>query len=205
MASSSPRSRADLSYKVVILGSGRVGKTSLLLKYVRGTFSSGQISTINAQFLEKTLVHEGQTAHLHIWDTAGQEIFKAIAPIYYRKAAAALLVFDITDESSFSEALDWVRELEHEKSLLFLVGNKCDLVKNRRVSEGLVRSKAQELGLSYYYTSAKTGAGVEDLFKGVCAGLAKREKLQGAQVDRFKSRKTLRIEEKKVRNEGNCC
>jgi len=202
---SSPRSSAESSYKVVILGSGRVGKTSLLLKYVRGTFSSGQISTINAQFLEKRLTHEGQTARLHIWDTAGQEVFKAIAPIYYRKAAAALLVFDVTDAHTFAEAVAWVRELEQEKALVVLVGNKCDMGKSRGISEAEVRTRAQELGLHCYYTSAKTGAGVEDLFTAVCAGLLKRDRLQGTQGGRPKSRKTLRIEEKRTKSEGNCC
>ena len=196
----------DTSFKVVILGSGRVGKTSLLLKYVRDKFDTGQISTINAQFLEKKETIDGETATLHIWDTAGQEKFKAIAPIYYRRAAAALLVFDLTDVSTFPEALQWVPELRSEGALIALVGNKVDLNKSRRISEAEVRRQAQELGVSYYYTSAKTGAGVGDVFRGVLADLLRNSRREGRGVQRKPSKKVLKLTSgHEPKSSDGCC
>lgn len=198
-----PSPTSENAFKVVILGSGRVGKTSLLLRYVRGTFDNRQISTINAQFLEKTMNWQGQRVHLHIWDTAGQEVFKAIAPIYYRKAAAVLLVFDLTDANTLPEAVKWVKEVEREKALVVLVGNKRDLGGKRSVEEGEVRRCAQELGVKCYYTSAKTGEGVEELFMAVAQALLCRR--SSSPVSSPRSRKTLKIEQKPTRSSTSCC
>jgi Ras-related protein Rab-21 len=102
---------ASNSYKVVLLGEGRVGKTSLVLRFCRDTFVDGQPPTIQASCLERALRLGDKTVNLVIWDTAGQERFHALGPIYYRDADAALLVFDITDTDSFKRCQGWVREL----------------------------------------------------------------------------------------------
>ena len=91
------------SHKVVLLGEGRVGKTSLVLRFCRDTFTEGQPPTIQASCLERALRLGDKTVNLVIWDTAGQERFHALGPIYYRDADAALLVFDITDVESFNK------------------------------------------------------------------------------------------------------
>jgi Ras-related protein Rab-21 len=102
---------ASNSYKVVLLGEGRVGKTSLVLRFCRDTFVDGQPPTIQASCLERALRLGDKTVNLVVWDTAGQERFHALGPIYYRDADAALLVFDITDTDSFKRVQGWVREL----------------------------------------------------------------------------------------------
>ena len=84
-------------YKVVLLGEGRVGKTSLVLRFCRDIFSGEQPPTIQASCMDKVLRVGDQQLHMVIWDTAGQERFHALGPIYYRDADAALLVFDITE------------------------------------------------------------------------------------------------------------
>lgn len=99
------------SYKVVLLGEGRVGKTSLVLRFCRDTFVDGQPPTIQASCLERALRLGDKTVNLVVWDTAGQERFHALGPIYYRDADAALLVYDITDTDSFKRVQGWVREL----------------------------------------------------------------------------------------------
>ena len=88
-------------YKVVLLGEGRVGKTSLVVRYCQNTFRDDQQATIQASFLTKKLNVDGVKLELAIWDTAGQERFHALGPIYYRDADAALLVYDLTDLDSF--------------------------------------------------------------------------------------------------------
>ncbi|KAK8784590.1 hypothetical protein V5799_009044 [Amblyomma americanum] len=97
-ANASGRSYA---FKVVLLGEGCVGKTSLVLRYVENKFNDKHLSTLQASYLDKRLNIAGERVHLAIWDTAGQEKFHALGPIYYRDSNGAVLVYDITDEGSF--------------------------------------------------------------------------------------------------------
>ena len=97
--------------KVVMLGEGRVGKTSLVLRFCKDTFSDSQPPTIQASFLDKPMTVGDKRVNLAIWDTAGQERFHALGPIYYRAADAALLVYDISDPDSFIKVQTWVKEL----------------------------------------------------------------------------------------------
>ena len=93
------------------LGEGRVGKTSLVLRFCKDTFTENQPPTIQASFLDKPMTVGSRRINLAIWDTAGQERFHALGPIYYRDADAALLVYDITDPDSFTKVKSWVKEL----------------------------------------------------------------------------------------------
>eukprot|EP00057_Strongylocentrotus_purpuratus_P012963 XP_011667437.1 PREDICTED: ras-related protein Rab-21 [Strongylocentrotus purpuratus] len=91
------------NFKVVLLGEGCVGKTSLVLRYVENKFNDKHITTLQASFLNKKLNIGGKRVNLDIWDTAGQERFHALGPIYYRDSNGAILVYDITDEDSFTK------------------------------------------------------------------------------------------------------
>ncbi len=99
------------NFKIVLLGEGRVGKTSLVLRYINNVFSDKQQSTVQASFLTKRLSIGDRVVNLAIWDTAGQERFHALGPIYYRDADGALLVYDTTDSDSFAKVKNWVKEL----------------------------------------------------------------------------------------------
>eukprot|EP00301_Raphidiophrys_heterophryoidea_P003883 c11734_g1_i2.p1 GENE.c11734_g1_i2~~c11734_g1_i2.p1 ORF type:complete len:199 (-),score=56.91 c11734_g1_i2:129-725(-) len=156
------------SYKVVILGEGRVGKTSLLLRFVHNTFSDKQQSTIQASYLDKKITVGQYTANLAIWDTAGQERFHALGPIYYRDADAALLVFDITDTDSFTKVQKWVKELQKivgPDILLCIAGNKCDMLNKRLVTVEQAQEYSQQVGATYFETSAKLNRGVQEVFE----------------------------------------
>ena len=112
IASRLTRALDALDAQVVLLGEGRVGKTSLLLRYVENTFSETQTPTVQATYLSKRVALENDgAATLNVWDTAGQERFHALGPIYYRDADAAVLVYDITDSDSFDRVKSWVKEL----------------------------------------------------------------------------------------------
>merc|ERR550534_278425 len=124
-------------FKVVLLGEGRVGKTSLLCRYIHGTFSERQLQTVQASFLEKSLTIGSTAVQLAIWDTAGQERFHALAPIYYCDADGAVLVYDITDMTSFERVKHWVSELHKfvgKNIVLVIAANKADLAKQQEVS-----------------------------------------------------------------------
>uniref|UniRef100_A0A914KWZ6 Ras-related protein Rab-21 n=1 Tax=Meloidogyne incognita TaxID=6306 RepID=A0A914KWZ6_MELIC len=125
------------SFKVVLLGEGAVGKTSLMLRYTENKFINEHISTIQAAFASKHLIVDNERVELAIWDTAGQERFHALGPIYYRDSHGALLVYDITDRRSFERVKKWVEELLQmlgDTVVLFVVGNKIDLESSRVVS-----------------------------------------------------------------------
>jgi len=155
------------NFKVVLLGEGAVGKTSLFLRYCNNTFNEQHLSTVQASFLSKRLNIDGKRVTLAIWDTAGQERFHALGPIYYRDSHGALLVYDITDADSFAKVKNWVKELRKMLGInveLAIVGNKCDLERNRTVSQAEAESYAASVGARHYLTSAKLNKGLDELF-----------------------------------------
>ena len=171
------RVRVEMSlvptYKVVLLGEGRVGKTSLLLRYVNDVFNDKQPATIQASYLTKRVNVDGTSTQLAVWDTAGQERFHALGPIYYRDADAALLVYDITDVDSFARVKNWVKELRQmacKDIIIALVGNKIDMERHRRVTDAEANEYAASVGAELFGTSAKADKGVDAAF----AGIAKR-------------------------------
>ena len=159
---------SDRRYKICLLGEGRVGKTSILLRYVREVFDDRQASTLTASCLDKTVpLGGGESARVTIWDTAGQERFHALGPLYYRDADGALLVYDITDEASFRRVQDWVRELRKmlgDDIAIAICGNKADMEKARNVSAKDVLDYCASIGGSHHLTSAKLGTGIQEAF-----------------------------------------
>jgi len=157
----------DIKFKVVLLGEGRVGKTSILLRYINNSFDQKQTSTFQASFQEKILNIGQNCVTLAIWDTAGQERFHALAPIYYRDSNAAILVFDITDRTSFQKVQNWIEELRKivgKDIVLIIAANKSDLEAKRQVDQHDVNQYANSVGAKVMSTSAKSGKGVEQLF-----------------------------------------
>jgi len=169
------------NFKVVLLGEGSVGKTSLLLRYVRNEFNEDHITTIQASFLSKKLTVEDTRVNLAIWDTAGQEKFHALGPIYYRDANGALLVYDITDRDSFDRVQNWVKELRKmlgDNIVLIIAGNKADLERRRVVSLEEAEQYAASVGAKHLSTSAKQNKGVAELFLHMTKELLKADKAQ---------------------------
>lgn len=155
------------NFKIVLLGEGCVGKTSLVLRYVEDKFNDRHITTLQASFLTKRVSLNGKRVNLAIWDTAGQERFHALGPIYYRESHGAILVYDITDQDSFQKVKNWVRELRRmlgDDICLIIAGNKTDLERERHVSLEEAEMYAREVGAFHFLTSAKLNQGVEEMF-----------------------------------------
>jgi Ras-related protein Rab-5C len=159
-----------LEAKIVLLGDVSVGKTSIASRYCKNSFNEHHINTIGGAYQQqKVVLNNGAMVKLHIWDTSGQERFRAMTNLYYRDAQVAILTYDITSESSFASIDFWIEELkfkvENENMILCLVGNKSDVSQDeRKVSTAKAKNFAQENNMIFYETSAKTGDGIKDLF-----------------------------------------
>ncbi|XP_073038003.1 ras-related protein RABF2a-like [Primulina eburnea] len=157
----------NVNAKLVLLGDVGAGKSSLVLRFVKGQFVEFQESTIGAAFFSQTVAVNDATVKFEIWDTAGQERYHSLAPMYYRGAAAAIIVYDITNQASFDRAKKWVHELQAQGNpnmVMALTGNKVDLLEARKVAAEEAQTYAQENGLFFMETSAKDATNVNDLF-----------------------------------------
>jgi small GTP-binding protein len=163
-----------LSFKVVVLGDSAVGKSSIVTRYVNKQFHEFQEPTIGAAFLTSKLDLEENQIKLDIWDTAGQERYRSLAPMYYRGAQAAIVVYDITNRSSFDGAINWIEELKKmtTHSLIFLIGNKSDLEDIREVDSDMVSNYARNNKCDFFETSAKSSLNVDMVFQKIAIKLS---------------------------------
>ena len=163
------------SCKVVFLGDTSVGKSCLAVRFVRNEFFQFQEPTIGAAFLAKNITLNDTRYKFEIWDTAGQERYRSLAPMYYRGAKGAVVVYDITSEDTFKGAKSWIKELKTKTKncVVLLVGNKVDLIENRKVDIDMVEDFVKNHHLLYLETSAKTGKNVEEIFKTISKNLPK--------------------------------
>lgn len=154
--------------KVVVLGDAGVGKTSIIQRFIAGSFEDYTKATVGASFASKTVpLESGDNVKLSIWDTAGQEQFQSMAPIYYRNANAAILIFDLLDMGSFEKTKFWIDQLQASGPpgvAIAIVGNKVDREIERKVPSETARAYASDMDASYFETSAKTGDGISELF-----------------------------------------
>ncbi|KAF3542407.1 hypothetical protein DY000_02006715 [Brassica cretica] len=170
MAAPPARARADYDYliKLLLIGDSGVGKSCLLLRFSDGSFTTSFITTIGIDFKIRTIELDGKRIKLQIWDTAGQERFRTITTAYYRGAMGILLVYDVTDESSFNNIRNWIRNIEQHASdnvNKILVGNKADMDESKRaVPAAKGQALADEYGIKFFETSAKTNLNVEEVF-----------------------------------------
>ena len=196
--------------KIVILGEGRVGKTSILSKYFSKKFDEGQKSTINPSFYELNKDYQGKKVNFKIWDTAGQEQFNAINTMYYQNAVGALLVYDVTISETFDKVKDWVHTLQEAvgKDITFVIaGNKFDLSDKNMIEKNneKVDNYCAQQKCKHFYTSAKTGFNLNDAFDSLINSVLK--KVMGGNTAGVKKKgKQLSIKEQtKPKKEGGCC
>lgn len=171
--------------KLCLLGSVAVGKSSIARRFVLDEFKEEEATTVGAAFMDKTIEYKDKIYKFQIWDTAGQEKYAPLAHMYYRDAHIALLVYDITDETSFDRVKAWVdilRDGSEKKILLVFVANKSDLASEKVVDEGVAKQYANSQDALYAYTSAKDDIGISEMFNAICGKLYELEKEEETKV-----------------------
>uniref|UniRef100_A0A7R9VA95 Uncharacterized protein n=1 Tax=Chlamydomonas euryale TaxID=1486919 RepID=A0A7R9VA95_9CHLO len=154
-------------FKYIIIGDTGVGKSCLLLQFTDKRFQPVHDLTIGVEFGARMISIDGKQIKLQIWDTAGQESFRSITRSYYRGAAGALLVYDITRRETFMHLASWLedaRQHANPNMTIMLIGNKSDLSHRRAVTTEEGEAFAREHGLIFLETSARTAHNVEDAF-----------------------------------------
>ncbi|XP_054685509.1 ras-related protein Rab-17 isoform X2 [Grus americana] len=197
--------RPTYLYKVVLLGSTSVGKSSLAYRYVKNDFKES-LPTVGCSFFTQTLNLEAGTVKFEIWDTAGQEKYHSVCHLYYRGAHAALLVYDITNKETLNRAKLWLRDLEKEflpdEIVIALVGNKTDLAADREVATEEGEEFARTKGLLFVETSAKSNHHVNDIFMAIAQELLQREQKKASAPSPC-GRSTVNLRESRARM--GCC
>jgi Ras-related protein Rab-5C len=191
--------------KLVLVGNTCVGKTCIARMATTGSFSEDTSPTLGASYVSK-LVHLGNNeVHIQIWDTAGQERYRGMTPMYFRGAHAAVASYSITDEDSFTQLDSWilsVRENSGTDTMLFIVGNKCDLEDQRTVTTERGQAKATEAEAVFFEVSAKTGDRIDELFVVIAKSFLEKAKAS----DPLKRRESVSLEMRRdVESESRCC
>ena len=171
-------------FKVLLLGDSTVGKTCFLMRFTENTFQEIHMSTIGLDYRFKKMTLENQeVATVQIWDTAGQDRFRAITKNYYKGAHGILLIYDVTNQKSFDNVKNWVgqiRENASEKAIIYIVGNKVDDTAHRVVSKEQGEETAKEFNLKFYEASAKEDINIAPTFQALVNDIYKVSGDEGA-------------------------
>ena len=153
-------------YKILLLGDSTVGKTCFLLRFTDDTFLDMHMATIGLDYRLKTMIlDDHKIVKIQLWDTAGQDKFRAITRNYYKGARGIILIYDVTNVKSYENIKKWINEIKEEiseKVSIVLVANKIDNIAERKISKEQGEKLANDYEVAFFETSAKTGEGVNE-------------------------------------------
>ena len=189
-------------YKVVLVGEAGVGKTCIITRFTKDNFDADYISSFTAQFFRKILeFSDGKRITFDIWDTAGQEKYRALAKVYYKSARVVILVYEITSSKSFKEMKEYwyeqVKEVNTENFILAIAANKSDLYEERQVDDKEGEEFAKSVGAIFASTSAKNDSGITALFDNIG------RKILDPTYDYFEEEKKKKMEFERKKREEN--
>jgi len=158
----------NIKLKVIVLGDPYCGKSSILLRYQKNNFLENLSSTIGVDFFKLSLTKNDTDYTMHVWDTSGQEKFDSIIISYYRNIAVAILVFDLSNYSTFNNIKKWLENIKYyckNEVLIKLVGNKCDKI--NVVSKQDINDLCFDYNISYIKVSAKDNINIDNIFNNI--------------------------------------
>ena len=182
---------AEMIFKIIIVGDLSSGKTNIVTQYISHKFVQDSQPTIGVEMFNKDFQINEDKVSAQIWDTAGQEKYNALTSSYYKGAKGAIVVYDITQESTFLKVEQFVKDLREKSDknvYMILVGNKIDLEENRKISKEEGKILADKLKMGFFEVSAKNGTGIEDLFKNLIDNVYEKNNRE------FKSMASIEIE-----------
>ena len=169
----------EMMVKVIIIGDSSVGKTNIMNKYLKNIFNEDSKATVGVEFGSKLFTIDGHNIKAQIWDTAGQEKYKAITGAYYKGSKGAFIVYDITRKETFDSVDRWINDLKctaDPKITIILIGNKCDLEHRREILKAQGEEKARSFGCAFLETSALSGDNIEKGFQTMITEIYKKFK-----------------------------
>ena len=167
----------EMMIKVILIGDSGVGKTNIMSKFLKNQFLEDSKATVGVEFGSKLFIQQGHKIKAQIWDTAGQEKYKAITSAYYKGSKGALVIYDISRKATFENVDKWVEELKNNGSedvLIMLVGNKSDLKEQREIAEEDAKKKAELYNAAFCETSALEGYNIEYAFENLINEITKK-------------------------------
>ena len=197
-------SEVDYIFKVLIIGDSSVGKSNILLRFSDNTFHETFLPTIGVDFKIKNLSVNNKTVKLNIWDTAGQERFKTITAAYYKGSHGVLVVYDITDKEGFNNVPSWINEAKKYAGpniAKILVGNKCDLNDERKVSTQEGKDLADREGMAFFECSAKAKINIPEIFE----ALSKKMYENLPETEKDGKEDGFDFSKRRKDNSGKCC
>ena len=200
----------DKTCQILLIGDSLVGKTCLIQRYVNGTFKDDYITTVGLDYHTKLEIINNLNVSVKLWDTVGQERFKALTASFFRNAEGVVIAYDVTNSESFDNLKFWISSIKtnlFEKNIfipIIIIGNKIDLEDMREITKDVASAFAKENKFKYFETSAKTGEGVDEAFRDlVNQVLANLNKNEEGTIER----KSIKIEENKddKQKKKGCC
>ena len=166
-----PESDFDYTIKLLVVGDSSVGKTNFITMFIENKFNQTYMTTSGMDLKTSSIVVKNKKIRVQLWDTAGQEKYRAITKNLFLKVQGALVVYDITNDNSFTNLKTWVKSIKEEcgKSMqMIIVGNKCDLDDQRVIEKEKALEYAEEEKVEYIETSSKTGENVQKAISQLC-------------------------------------
>ena len=209
--------KEEYKFKVVVVGDSSVGKTNLIKRFINDTFNKDSKATVGVEFLSKTYLINQEVFKIEIWGTAGQDRYKAITSAYYRGAKGAMIVYDVTNQTSFDNVDKWTNEIKEKAARninLMIVGNKTDLTDQIVVTSEMATEKAKALEIPVMETSALDSTNVKEAFYQLLREMYKsvkdmmkeyEQKQTGTPVEKDANGVTLDTKEEKKEKKGGCC
>lgn len=184
------------TFKIVMIGNSNVGKTSIQNRFADNYFSNLHEMTIGVEFASKIMTINGIDIKVHLWDTAGQEVFRSICRSYYRGADCAIIVYDVSNVKSFYDIKTWIKDLRSytDNTQWIVVGNKSDLKCN------VSQKEIDELNIDHIFVSAKNNENIHEIFETVL-----KKKMAQYSLEEFSEYSDLSFNNIKLRNSKRVC
>jgi Ras-related protein Rab-11A len=201
----------EMMVKIILIGDSAVGKTNIMSKYLRGQFQENSKATVGVEFGSKLFKIDNHNIKAQIWDTAGQEKYKAITGAYYKGSKGAFVVYDITRKETFDATDRWINDLKissDPKINIILIGNKSDLEDKRDVLKEQGEEKAKSFGCAFLETSAFNGDNIDKGFEMMISDIFKKFKEESLEEDDLgiiEKGEDINLNKAKANNEKKGC